>query len=148
MHAFHQRSFIVASVGALLASLVGHPMVALGASCSVQAAATTLGDDVWIHGVATCAAGVQGIRFFVGDKQVGETTSADGFATWHAGGAAGTYTIRVAASETSDSTWSHPVQTSLSLSIGAQAANDANDTTAQAPVHAPSPAPVQASPLT
>ncbi len=105
MRAFHKRSFIATVVGGLLSSLVGHPMVAWGASCSVQAAATTLGDDVWIHGVATCAGGVRGIRFFVGNEQVGETPGADGFATWHAAGAAGTYTIRVAASETSDSTW-------------------------------------------
>ena len=142
MRALHERSFIVASVGALVASLVSAPMVALGASCSVQAAATTLGDDVWIHGVATCAGGVGGIRFFVGDRQVGETSSADGFATWHAAGAAGTYTISVAASDSSDSTWSHPVQTSMSLSFGTPAAND----NAAAP--APPPAPVPASPLT
>ena len=142
MRALHERSFIVASVGALVASLVSAPMLALGASCSVQAAATTLGDDVWIHGVATCAGGVGGIRFFVGDRQVGETSSADGFATWHAAGAAGTYTISVAASDSSDSTWSHPVQTSMSLSFGTPAAND----NAAAP--APPPAPVPASPLT
>src|SRR5216684_6838347 len=138
MRAFHKRSFIATVVGGLLASLLGHPMVVLGASCSVQAAATTLGDDVWIHGVATCAGGVRGIRFFVGNEQVGETPGADGFATWHAAGAAGTYTIRVAASETSDSTWSHPVQTSMSLSFGSPAANDS----------ASAPAPPPASPLT
>src|SRR5216683_5531287 len=141
MRALHERSFIVASVGALVASLVSAPMVALGASCSVQAAATTLGDDVWIHGVATCAGGVRGIRFFVGDKQVGETPGADGFATWHAPGAAGTYTIRVAASETSDSTWSHPVQTSMSLSFGPPAASD---TAASSPAAVAAAAPAAA----
>src|SRR5712692_441646 len=142
MRALHQRSFVAAAVGGLISSLMGHPMVAWGASCSVQAAATALGDDVWIHGVATCAGGVRGIRFFVGDRQVGETSGADGFATWHAAGAAGTYTIRVAASDSSDSTWSHPVQTSMSLSFGSPAANDSP----AAP--APPPAPVPASPLT
>jgi hypothetical protein len=141
MRALYQRSFIAAAVGGLLSNLVGHPMVAWGASCSVQAAATSLGDDVWIHGVANCTGGVRGIRFFVGDQQVGETPGADGFATWHAAGAAGTYTIRVAASETSDSTWSHPVQTSLSLSFGPPAANDNAGPAAAA-------APAQASPLT
>ena len=68
MRALHERSIIVASVGALVASLVSAPMVALGASCSVQAAATTLGDDVWIHGVATCAGGVRGIRLSGNDQ--------------------------------------------------------------------------------
>src|SRR5206468_8174903 len=121
------------------------PIVAWGASCSVQAAATALGDDVWIHGVAACAGGVRGIRFFVGDKQVGETLGADGFATWHAAGAAGTYTIRVAASETSDSTWSHPVQTSLSLSFGPPAASDtAGPPPAEAPAIVEAPAPAAA----
>jgi hypothetical protein len=114
-----QRSVTLAWVGSLVASLVAHPVVAFGDACSVQAAATALGDDVWIHGVATCSAGVRGIRFFVGDNQVGETASADGFATWHAAGATGTYVIRVTAAETSDATWIHPAQTSLSLTLGA-----------------------------
>ena len=60
--AIRQRVFAVISVGSLLASLVGAPVVAFGGSCSVQAAATTLGEDVWIHAVATCTGGVQGIR--------------------------------------------------------------------------------------
>jgi hypothetical protein len=113
-----QRSVTLAWVGSLVASLVAHPATALGDGCSVKAAATALGDDVWIHGVATCSAGVRGIRFFIGDNQVGETADADGFATWHAGGATGTYTVRVAATDTSDAAWTHPVQTSLSLTLG------------------------------
>lgn len=102
----------------MLASLVGAPAVALGAGCSIQAAATTLGDDVWIHGVATCAGGVRGIRYFVGDAQVGETSGGDGFARYHPSGAGGALSIRVVAAEVGDTTWSHPVQATFSLALG------------------------------
>jgi hypothetical protein len=137
-----QCSVTLAWVGSLVASLVAHPAVAFGDTCSVQAAATALGDDVWIHGVATCSAGVRGIRFFVGDNQVGETADGEGFATWHAAGATGTYVIRVTAAETSDSTWTHPVQTSLSLTLGAPPSTVLGTPSAPVNVSPPQPSPL------
>ena len=136
MRNLRQRTFLLASVCSLLASLAGSPAVAFGGTCSVQAAATSLGDDVWIHGVASCTGGVQAIRYFVGDSQIGESGGSDGFATYHPSGPAGTLRIRVAAAEMGDTHWSHPVQTSLSLSLGSVTSS---------PSIAPSAAPAPAS---
>jgi hypothetical protein len=136
MRGFRQRTFLLASVCSLVAGLAGRPVVAFGGICSVQAAATSLGDDVWIHGVASCTGGVRAIRYFVGDTQIGESTGSDGFATYHPTGPASALTIRVAAAETGDTNWSHAVQTSLSLSLGA-----ASSAPSAAPAAPPAPAP-------
>lgn len=149
MRGLKHRTFILASVGSLIASLVGRPVVAFGGTCSVQVAATALGADIWIHGVAVCAAGVQGIRFFVGDTQIAERAGSDAFATWHPTSPAGTVIIRVAAAEMGDAAWSHPVQTSMSLSLGSPAAIDppASPSALSSPAPSESPVPPQTSPL-
>jgi hypothetical protein len=119
MAGLRHRAFAVVSVCSLLAGLAGVPGVALAGSCSVKAAATTLGEDVWIHATATCSAGVRAIRYFVGDTQVGESAGGDGFATYHPANPTGTLTIRVAAAEIGDTSWSHPAQATMSLALSA-----------------------------
>jgi hypothetical protein len=95
--------------------------------------------------VAQCAAGVQGIRFFVGDTQIAERAGADAFATWHPTSPASTVAIRVAAAEVGDATWSHPVQTSVNLSLGSTIAT--GPSAPSSPALSASPGQPQASPL-
>jgi hypothetical protein len=154
MRGLRQRTFLLASVCSLVAGLAGSPAAAFGGTCSVKAAATSLGDDVWVHGVASCTAGVQGIRYFVGDRQIGESSGAEGFATYRPAGPAGTLSIRVAAAEMGDTNWSHPVQVSLSLSLdsvtsvpNAAAAPPSDASAPSAPAAAADQTQTQTSPL-
>src|SRR5260370_11443272 len=89
VYGIKQRGLVLASAASLVVSLVGRPVIAFGSGCSVQAAATALGDDIWIHAVAQCAGGVQSIRFFGGDTQIAERAGSDAFATWHGNSPAG-----------------------------------------------------------
>jgi hypothetical protein len=157
MRTLRQRALLMISACSLVAGLLGTPVVAFGGTCSVQAAATSLGDSVWIHGVASCTGGVRAIRYFVGDKQVGESSGSDGFATYRPASSDTTLAIRVAAAETGDTSWSHPAQASFNLSLGSSSAPDVSaqpaPSSAQAapssvlPAPAAAPGQTQPSPL-